>query len=139
MNGKSFDDVMRRLLESEEVRAYMNTVQVRLGLEIAKRRVGAEVTPHDMVVLLDAYDVAITPNQLALMEMGSLDIDGDVYKEVLAVMEEIEDGFTPTEVAELIRRINDPDSESIPVEDVVGKEEWERIKNEPIDEDDGWE
>lgn len=139
MNGKSHDDVMRSLLESETVRAHMNKVQVRLGIVIAKRRIELELTQSQLIEMVADYGISITPIQLTMMESGNLDVNGEVYKDVLATMDEIEDGFTPDERAEIIRRLNDSDAGSIPVEDVVGKDEWERIKNEPIDEDDGWE
>lgn len=49
------------------------------------------------------------------------------------------DGLTAEERAELIRRLSEDNTESIPLKDVLGEERYAEFLRTSIDDNDGWE
>ena len=49
------------------------------------------------------------------------------------------DGLTAEERAELIRRLSEDNTESIPLKDVIGEERYAEFLRMRVDDNDGWE
>ena len=85
---KTHEDVMNNLMSVPEVREHMNKPQVKLGLEIASKRIKNNITPFEFHFILWEAGYPLKTNQLERMETGDLDMEVEYFENTLKVLDE---------------------------------------------------
>lgn len=79
---KDFNEIMDLLLTVKGVKEHLDSIQVRLGKEILKRRLELGWTQEDVVVHCRELGEPITQSTLSKMESGAKNIKGETYQKV---------------------------------------------------------
>lgn len=85
---KTHEDVMNNLMGVPEVREYMNKPQVKLGLEIASKRIKNNITPFEFHFILAEAGYPLAAYQLERMEAGDVDMEVEYFENTLKVLDE---------------------------------------------------
>lgn len=84
--NKDFNEVMDLLKTVPGVTEHLNSLQVKLGKEILKRRIELGWTQAKLVEICNSKDVSLTQPMLSKMETGIRNIEAKTYQNVMNVL-----------------------------------------------------
>lgn len=101
--NKEFNEVMDLLKTVPGVTEHLNSLQVKLGKEILKRRMELGWTQANLVEKCVAHGISLTQPMLSKMESGMRNIEARTYQNVISVLGGIEElhikfGSVPNEL-----------------------------------------
>lgn len=83
---KDFNEVMDLLKTVPSVTEHLNSLQVKLGKEILKRRMELGWTQSKLVEICNSKGVSLTQPMLSKMETGIRNIEAKTYQNVMDVL-----------------------------------------------------
>ena len=83
---KDFNEVMELLKSVPGAKEHMESIQVKLGKEIWKRRIELGWTQTQVIEALNERGVKMTQPMLSRMETGLRNIEGDTYQKVFDIL-----------------------------------------------------
>lgn len=89
--NQDFNEVMELLQTVPGVTEHLNSLQVRLGKEILKRRMELGWTQSTLVKNCALQGISITQPMLSKMESGMKNIEARTYQNVISVLGGIEE------------------------------------------------
>lgn len=89
--NKDFNEVMDLLKSVPGVVDHLESLQVKLGKEILKRRIELGWTQARLVKISNLLGIALTQPMLSKMETGTKNIEGNTYQKVFDILGGIQD------------------------------------------------